>query len=241
MFYSLKAMMKDRLVSRLGRCGVVALLMLGSILGCQSADQAVEASSSQHYERGPHGGRILRDGDIAVEIKIYEAGTPPRFRVYGFKSGRPINPNELSGNILLKRLGGELEDFILEPIQRPAESDVGDLFLGNSKDVKEPHSFDLNISLNYQGKKYSWSYPSYEYRTVIPADVASDAGLKFEKATSREISSTRRLRGKVTPSEHRVAHVIPRFAGVVREGRKHIGDSVEKGEVMAIIESNQSF
>jgi cobalt-zinc-cadmium efflux system membrane fusion protein len=49
------------------------------------------------------------------------------------------------------------------------------------------------------------------------------------------------MRGKILPSEHRIAHVIPRFSGLVREGRKHIGDAVEKGEVLAVIESNQSL
>jgi cobalt-zinc-cadmium efflux system membrane fusion protein len=49
------------------------------------------------------------------------------------------------------------------------------------------------------------------------------------------------VRGKIVPSEHRIAHIIPRFPGIVREGRKHIGDKVEKGEVLAIVESNQSL
>jgi cobalt-zinc-cadmium efflux system membrane fusion protein len=75
----------------------------------------------------------------------------------------------------------------------------------------------------------------------MPAAVAAASGITTEKASSRNLKTYRHCRGKIVPSEHRIAHIIPRFAGVVREGRKHIGDKVEKGEVLAIIESNQSL
>jgi cobalt-zinc-cadmium efflux system membrane fusion protein len=49
------------------------------------------------------------------------------------------------------------------------------------------------------------------------------------------------LAGEVTFDPDRVAHIVPRFPGVVREVRKKIGDRVEKGEVIAVIESNESL
>jgi RND family efflux transporter MFP subunit len=76
---------------------------------------------------------------------------------------------------------------------------------------------------------------------MIPADVAERSGIRTEEVSPRVIETTVPLRGKIVPSEHRIAHVIPRFPGIVREGRKHIGDKVEKGEVLAIVESNQSL
>ncbi|MFQ5652881.1 MAG: efflux RND transporter periplasmic adaptor subunit, partial [bacterium] len=39
----------------------------------------------------------------------------------------------------------------------------------------------------------------------------------------------------------RLAHIVPRFPGIVKEVRKHIGDRVKKGQVLAIIESNESL
>ena len=47
--------------------------------------------------------------------------------------------------------------------------------------------------------------------------------------------------GEVRLNENNVAHIVPRFAGVVTEVRKNLGDPVEKGEVMAVIESNDSL
>lgn len=47
--------------------------------------------------------------------------------------------------------------------------------------------------------------------------------------------------GEIQPDPDRVAHVIPRFPGVVTDLYKGIGDQVTKGEQLATIQSNQSL
>lgn len=49
------------------------------------------------------------------------------------------------------------------------------------------------------------------------------------------------LPGEIAPHADRMAHIIPRFVGVVKEVRKQVGDSVSKGEVLAVIDSNESL
>lgn len=49
------------------------------------------------------------------------------------------------------------------------------------------------------------------------------------------------LPGEIAPHADRIAHVIPRFVGIVREVHKQVGDSVSKGELLAIIDSNESL
>ena len=49
------------------------------------------------------------------------------------------------------------------------------------------------------------------------------------------------LPGEVIIPPDNLAHIHPRFPGIVKEVRKHIGDRVKKGEVLAIIESNESL
>ena len=47
------------------------------------------------------------------------------------------------------------------------------------------------------------------------------------------------LPGEVALNADRVAHVVPRVTGVVREVRMNLGDTVRGGEVMAILESRE--
>ncbi len=56
-----------------------------------------------------------------------------------------------------------------------------------------------------------------------------------------ELEVHRDLTGEIVIDPDRLAHIVPRFPGVVKEVRKKIGDRVKKGEVIAIIESNESL
>jgi cobalt-zinc-cadmium efflux system membrane fusion protein len=47
--------------------------------------------------------------------------------------------------------------------------------------------------------------------------------------------------GEVAVNYDRLAHIAPRFPGVVTEVRKHVGNNVNKGEVLAVIESNEGL
>jgi cobalt-zinc-cadmium efflux system membrane fusion protein len=49
------------------------------------------------------------------------------------------------------------------------------------------------------------------------------------------------LPGEVRPDGNRFAHIVPRFPGIVREVRVDVGDAVKSGDVLAVIESNESL
>ena len=49
------------------------------------------------------------------------------------------------------------------------------------------------------------------------------------------------LLGEVRPNGDMLAHIVPRFPGIVRQVRKSVGDKVQAGEVLATIESNESL
>lgn len=67
------------------------------------------------------------------------------------------------------------------------------------------------------------------------------AGIELLKVTPGTLRDTLSLNGVVTPNQEMLVQVTPRFPGVVTEIRKRVGDRVEKGEVIAKIESNQSL
>jgi membrane fusion protein, heavy metal efflux system len=47
------------------------------------------------------------------------------------------------------------------------------------------------------------------------------------------------LPGEIVMNADRVAHVVPRVSGVVRDVRKNLGDTVMRGEIMAVLESRE--
>jgi len=51
------------------------------------------------------------------------------------------------------------------------------------------------------------------------------------------IRLTRELQGKLAVNEDRTAHIVPRVDGIVREVSSRLGDRVEEGQVLAVIES----
>lgn len=47
--------------------------------------------------------------------------------------------------------------------------------------------------------------------------------------------------GEVVVNNDKLAHIAPRFPGVVKQVFKHLGDKVKKGDVLAVVESNESL
>ena len=67
------------------------------------------------------------------------------------------------------------------------------------------------------------------------------AGIEILTATPGTLRNSIILNGILQPNQEALVQVTPRFPGVVREIKKRIGDTVEKGELLARIESNQSL
>jgi membrane fusion protein, heavy metal efflux system len=188
--------------------------------------------AAAEFERGPHRGRMLRDGDFAVEITIFEDGVPPEFRVYAYRNGKPIPPGEASLSIELGRLGGQVDRFPFRP---------QDDFLRGEGEVVEPHSFDVKVTATESGKTHVWEYASYEGRTTISQEQAESAGIETAIAGPGALKETLTLYGNIKPNAERVREVSARFPGVIRSVRRQVGDYVKGGETLATVESNESL
>ena len=184
------------------------------------------------YPRGPHSGRLLTDGDLGLEVTIYEPDIPPQFRVFPFQNGQPLDPTEVKLVIHLDRFL-DREDTI--HFKKEGDYLVGD------KVVAEPHSFDVWVTAEYKGKKSEWKYASYEGRVTMHEAAIKTAGIKIEKAGPAKLRTLVQMTGKIVADPDKVAHVTPRYPGVVLEARKKLGDLVTKDEVLAVVESNESL
>ena len=75
----------------------------------------------------------------------------------------------------------------------------------------------------------------------LDPEVMKQFGVSLETAGPGKLNIVLPLSGRLTPHEDRVAHIIPRYSGIIREVKKRLGDPVAKGEVVAVVESNQSL
>ena len=190
------------------------------------------APAAAEFERGPHRGRMLRDGDFAIEVTIFETGVPPQFRLYAYANGKPIKPGEVVPTVELSRLDGEVNRFTFQP--------EGD-YLAGSGAVLEPHSFDVKVSARYAGKTHDWSYASYEGRTTIPAAIADEAGIAIEVAGPAVIHDRVPLVGNIALNADRHADIKARFPGIVRAVQVQQGDHVRRGQTLVVVEGNESM
>jgi membrane fusion protein, heavy metal efflux system len=222
---------------RMGSWGLVLAVAAAGLAACGQPSGTSErgghgAAAAGEFERGPHRGRMLRSGDFAVELTIFESGVPPEYRVYAFNGGKAVKPADVKLSVVLKRLGGKTDTFAFAP--------VGDYLRGNGV-VTEPHSFDVEVTAVHSGKTHKWAFASYEGRTTIGDKAASEAGVTTEPAGPATINLTVSLLGTVDLAPGAKAELRARFPGRVVSVAKSVGDKVNVGETLARVESNESL
>ena len=81
---------------------LAGIISIAALSGCGSASEPAEAEvASGDYAKGPHNGRLLSDGDFALEMTIFEDGVPPQFRVYPTRDGMPVDPRGVRLSVAL--------------------------------------------------------------------------------------------------------------------------------------------
>ena len=219
-----------------GKISTIAILALGAVLawGVINMDTPKHDESELKVDssalRGKHGGWLFAEQDLQVEVKIYEDGIPPQFRVYVTSAeGEPISFDEVGLNIVLKRLD-RVDTIGFKP--------SGNYLLGD-KVVAEPHSFEMIVNAEWQGKKYQWQLSQIEGRAEFSPEAIKNAGLVFKKVGPGDMVTTIRLPGEIGLNEEKLVHIVPRVDGVVKKVFKDLGDQVSVGEIIAILESRE--
>jgi len=192
--------------------------------------------ATDEIQKGPHGGRLLRDGDFALEVTIFERGVPPEFRLYAYDQGKPLPPADVSASITLKRVTG-LESGTTDQHVFAAKDD----YLLSPAEVYEPHSFAVQVQARHAGQTHEWNYDSPEGLVQIESGMAAAQGLQTAAAQAGVIRESLSLYGSIQPDPELVRAVTARFPGIVRNVAVRVGDTVKAGQTLATIESNESL
>jgi len=191
-------------------------------------EEGGKGHADEETAKGPHGGRLFSKGDFALEVTLFELGVPPEFRVYAFEKRKPVDPAEVKLQVQLERLGAqpEIVSFIKDKD-----------FLRGDRTIAEPHSFKVTVVAERKGQTYRWAYEQAEGRVRMDEATAKNTGIAVKTAGPAKIRSTLQLSGEIQFNQDGVAHVVPRLAGVVVKSAKNLGDTVKKGELLAVLES----
>ncbi len=218
--------------------GVIALLVMLCALAWYKTGNKSQTSSAHGEaieekaavagdEKGPHGGRLYRDGDFSAEVKIFEEGVEPHLRVYGYYKDQPLKPSEINANIFIKRLDAE------QTIRFKPESD----YLIGDEIVYEPHSFLMVINVDYQGKKHSWKWDTKESRVTMLDSSIKSSGLELLKVEPMTFENALELKGELKFPDNFESFITPKASGTLIKTYRTIGDKVSQGDLLATVQS----
>ena len=210
------------------------LLMLSPLAAASGNHGHGEHDHGSHEQEtaGPNGGHLLKKQDIIVEILKKEEDGLASLLAWVARHDDPLDDLTLSAT--LTRLDGEQKVVTFQH--------DGDHWQGEQK-IQPPHSFDISIELKIDGEleHHQWQWASYEGRAIISAGAAKLAGITTEKALGGAIATQTQAYGRlVIPPEHR-ADLRARFPGLITSMSASVGDVVNKGDTLAVVESNDSL
>lgn len=78
-----------------------------------------------------------------------------------------------------------------------------------------------------------------DHELVLSDSVRREFGLSLRRAEAGTLSVTRRVTGEVIYNPERYAHAVPRAPGVARSVAVRVGDRVEAGQTLAVLDSRE--
>jgi cobalt-zinc-cadmium efflux system membrane fusion protein len=103
------------------------------------------------------------------------------------------------------------------------------------------HANEKNSTTNLtkQDPLPGWEYSQINARAKFFPEEIKSLNISVSKAGPAQIKIIQKLTGEVSLNEEKVAHIVPRLDGVVKKVFKDLGDRVENGELLAILESRE--
>lgn len=190
--------------------------------------KTTDSEQNASPQKGPHGGKLFTKNGYGIEVSIFEQGVEPQFRVYAYQDGKQIAPSANQIALTLERLGRQPQIF-----KFVVEND----YLKGDAIVYEPHSFKVTVDARNGQLANQFSYEQVEARITMSDAQVQQNGVEVLTASPTRIKSNLQLIGEIKFNEDKLIHVVPRLTGVASSVSANAGDSVRKGQVLAVVSS----
>ncbi len=80
-----------------------------------------------------------------------------------------------------------------------------------------------------------------EGKIHLSEDQLETADIGIKTAQAGTITPSLNVFGLIRPNQEKLVHIVPRFSGVVLDVKKRLGEKVEEGDALAVMESNESL
>ena len=109
----------------------------------------------------------------------------------------------------------------------------------HDKKEKEQHGHGHEEKEDNHGDEHGHDDEHAEGQIILNEQQIKSAGIDIAAVGNGALSKEVSVPAKITAAADRLAQIVPKASGTVAEARKNLGDKVEKGEVMALIESRE--
>nr|WP_177408704.1 efflux RND transporter periplasmic adaptor subunit [Pseudomonas sp. M30-35] len=151
--------------------------------------------------------------------------------IYLSRDGQPQpNSPEASVTMLVERPNGDAATLAFKAQNNSYVSSTG---------IAEPHYFTAQINVTQSGVTRSFEFNKQEGKIELTDEQLKAGGIQLVTAVPGELSTSISLPGEIRFDDNRTAHVVPRVAGVVESVAVSLGQKVKKGELLAVITSQQ--
>ncbi len=216
---------------------LLTVFLFGSCISLAGGDhdssrQSEDHQLEDHQEQGPHGGKLLRSGDLSIEVTVYENGVDPEMRLYAYHDKKTIHSDELTLDVQLVRLDGEKNQLTFT---REQDYWVGD------QTIAEPHSYDVTVKARFADHQQQWQYQSHEGRTQISERQQKLAGIETALAQAQTLNTHNRLFGVVSTPEDQIYRITAPYSGTVTKIHVQTGGRVIQGQPLFTIRNRSTL
>ena len=92
-----------------------------------------------------------------------------------------------------------------------------------------------------QGDEHGHGHEESEPNLEVSEELLQRFGITIKEAGPATIAKGIQVSGRLVPVDAKLAHVSPRFSGVVKEVSANVGDRVQPGQPVAVIQNNQNL